>query len=100
MPRPCSQNTSAASAAVSATPHTSGMPNSRLSAMAVPITSARSHAQMATSQAAHWHRLEKREELARQACARSRPVAMPSRTASTCSRIAIRFDSMTTHSRA
>ena len=36
------------------------------------------------------------EYASRQACARSRPLAMPSRAASDCSRIAIRFEIMMT----
>ena len=66
--------------------------------MALPMTSARSQAQMAISQAIHWRSADGRDELARQAYARSMPVATPSRMASTCSRMAIRLDSMMTHS--
>ena len=49
---PCSagSSTSSTSSAVIATPQASGMPNSRLSAMAEPITSARSQAAIAISQ--------------------------------------------------
>ena len=48
-----SQRISRASSAVSTTPSSSGMPNSNCSAMAVPISSARSVAQMAISASTH-----------------------------------------------
>lgn len=41
--------TTSTSKAVRHTPHTSGRPNNKFNAIAEPITSARSHAQMATS---------------------------------------------------
>ena len=87
-----------ASSAVISAPPISGMPNKSLSAIAVPITSARSQAMMAASQATQSRKLTGREKLARQACARSRSVTMPSRAASACNRIAIRFDSRITDS--
>ena len=49
----CSHNTRNTSSAVRSTPISSGSPKSRLSPMAVPITSARSVAQMASSAKAH-----------------------------------------------
>ena len=64
--------------------------------MAAPITSARSHAAMAISQRNHRTRTTGLEKLSRQACARSRPLAMPSRAASACSRIAMRLEIMIT----
>ena len=60
--------------------------------MAVPITSARSVAQIAISASTHSGHDTARGKASRQACARSRPLAMPSRAASDCSRIAIRFE--------
>ena len=68
--------------------------------MAVPITSARSVAQMANSASAHSGQATQRGKASRQACARSRPEAMPSRTHSACSRIAIRLESSATVSSA
>ena len=87
-----------ASSAVISAPPIRGMPNSNLSAIAVPMTSARSQAMIAASQASQSMKLTGREKLARQACARSRSVTMPSRAASACNRIAIRFDSRMTDS--
>ncbi len=51
----------------------SGMPNSRLSPIAVPITSARSVAQMAISAISHSGTDTARGNASRHACARSRP---------------------------
>ena len=45
----CSNRTSSTSSAVMTIPIGSGIPNSRFSAIAEPITSAKSHAAMATS---------------------------------------------------
>ena len=45
----CTSSTMSTSSAVMTTPATSGMPKSRFSATAEPITSARSHAAMAIS---------------------------------------------------
>ena len=80
------------SSAVMITPSSSGMPNSRLSPIAVPITSARSVAQMAISLTTHSGHETQRGNASRQACARSRPAPMPSRAHSACSRIAMMFD--------
>ena len=82
------------------TPQMSGIwGKSRLMAMAEPSTSARSHAAMAISQTIQSAIVVGREKLSRHACARSRPLAMPRRAASACSRIAIRFEMMMTLSR-
>ena len=64
--------------------------------MAEPITSARSQAAIAISHSTHKAIVVGREYESRQACARSRPLAMPRRNASACSRIAMKFDSMIT----
>ena len=49
----CSHSTSMTSSAVIPTPHASGIPNRRFSAIAAPMTSARSHAAMAISHRIH-----------------------------------------------
>ncbi|KXV58778.1 hypothetical protein AD948_10645 [Acetobacter senegalensis] len=63
------------------------------------MTSARSQAMMASSQASHSMMLMAGGKWSRQACARSRPVAMPNRADRPWSRIAIRFDSIITESK-
>ncbi len=68
--------------------------------MAVPITSARSVAQMASSASTHSGHDTKRGKASRQACARSRFEAMPSLMHSACNRMAIRFERSTMHSSA
>ena len=83
---------SSTSSAVRHTPQTSGMPKSRFSAMAEPITSARSHAAMAISHSTQSTKLTGREKWSRQAWARSRPVTIPSLSASAWSRIAMRLE--------
>ena len=75
------------------TPISSGMPNNRLSPIAVPITSARSVAQIAISASTHSGHDTARGKASRQACAKSRPAPIPSRAQSACKRIAIRFES-------
>ncbi len=55
-PRPIRTSTSSASATQSNAPQASGRPNSSFRAMAVPITSARSQAMIAVSQASHSRR--------------------------------------------
>ena len=52
-PRFCSVSSSSTSKPVMSTPTASGMSNSRLSAIAEPMTSARSHAAIAISQSTH-----------------------------------------------
>ncbi|MNR17047.1 hypothetical protein D3C85_1336870 [compost metagenome] len=98
-PRCCRTSTSSTSSTVSATPASSGMLNSRLRAMAVPMTSARSVAQIASSARIHCDQADQREAPCRHACARSMPVTSPSRLASTWSSIAMRLDIATTQSR-
>ena len=66
--------------------------------MAVPMTSARSQAQMATSQASHCAIAEGRDEVSRHACAKSIPVTMPSRVHNTWRNIAIKLESRTIQS--
>ena len=70
------------SSAVSVTPQRSGRWKSSCSAIAAPITSARSHAAIAISQMIHSAIVVGREYVSRHACARSRPLAIPSRAAS------------------
>ena len=65
---------------------------SRFSAMAEPITSARSVAVMATSADSHRGNDTQRGKASRQAWARSRPAPTPSRVHSDCSTIAITLD--------
>ena len=58
IPKPWSARISSTSNAVMRTAQNSGMPNSRLSATALPSTSARSHAPMAISHASQFgHRV-------------------------------------------
>ena len=75
------------------TPISSGTLNRRLSPIAVPITSARSVAQIAISAASQSDHDTGRGKASRQACARSRPAPIPSRAHKDCNRIAIRLDS-------
>jgi hypothetical protein len=60
----------------------SGILKSKFSAIAEPMTSARSQAQMAISQSSHSAMVVGLEKLSRHAWAKSRPLAMPSRAAS------------------
>ena len=53
MPKRVSASSSMTSAAVISTPHSTGMPNSSLSPIAAPSTSARSHAMIAISHSTH-----------------------------------------------
>ncbi len=94
----CRNSTISTSSAVIAMPHGRGIPNSRFSPIADPITSARSHAAIATSHSTQRASVVGREKWSRHACARSRPVTIPSFAASPCSRIAMRFDRRTTES--
>src|ERR1017187_5307853 len=72
--------------------------NSRLSAIADPITSARSQATIAISAPSQSTKLTLRPKASWQTCARSRSVATPSFRLRLCNRIAIRFDAMMTNS--
>jgi hypothetical protein len=74
------------------------MPKSSSSAMAVPISSARSVAQIATSARAQSAKFTGRGKRSRQSCAKSRPVAMPTRAQRACSSMAISEDSSATES--
>lgn len=96
-PRCWSARTIMTSRAVMSTPHTSGMPKSRLSAMAEPMTSARSHAAMAISQMTHRNIATGLGKWSLHAWARSRPVTTPSLTARCCSSIAMRLEMAITH---
>ncbi len=60
-PRFCSSSTSSTSKPVSSTPTASGMWNRSWSAMADPMTSARSHAAIAISQMTQWNSTTGRE---------------------------------------
>ena len=73
------------------TPAGRGKPNSNFSATAEPRTSARSQAAMAISQSTHKMKEVRREYCSRHACARSRPVAMPSFAESACRIIAMKL---------
>ena len=66
-------------------------------ATALPSTSARSQAAMATSASSQLGTRVQAGYSSRQACARSRPVTTPSRAEITCSTTAIRLASSTTH---
>jgi len=94
----CRYSTISTSSAVIAMPHGSGIPNNRFNPIAEPITSARSHAAIATSHSTQRAIVVGREKWSRHACARSRPVTIPSLAASPCSKIAMRFDRRTTES--
>ena len=75
------------------TAQNSGMWNSRLSATALPSTSARSQAPMATSHSSQFGQRVQRGYQSRQHCARSLPVTTPRRAEMTCMKIAIRLAS-------
>ena len=66
--------------------------------MAMPSTSARLQATMAISQKNHSTRLMRGENCARQAWARSRPLARPRRTAAAWNSMAIRLEAKITAS--
>ena len=89
----CSHRIRNTSAAVISTPISSGMPNRRLSPIAVPITSAKSVAQIATSARSQSGYETARGKASRQPCARSRPVATAMRAHRCCRTIAMMFDS-------
>ena len=75
------------------------MPNRSCRPIAEPSTSARSQAAMATSARIQSAQETRRENMERQACARSMPVTMPSRAERLWSKIAIRFDITSTQIR-
>ena len=95
-PNACSARIRNTSAAVMITPISSGMWNSRLRPIAVPITSARSVAVMAISADSHSGNDTQRGKESRHAWARSRPEPTPSRVHSDCSTIAMTLDSSAT----
>ena len=74
------------------TAQNSGMWNRRLSATALPSTSARSQAPMATSLISQFGQRVQLGYQSRQHCARSLPVTTPRRAEMTCMKIAIRLD--------
>ncbi len=98
IPSRCRASSRSTSTAVIITAQSSGMWKSRLSATALPSTSARSQAPMATS-----HRIQLGQRVhpgyqSRQAWARSLPVTTPSLAAMICMKIAIRLATAITHS--
>jgi len=97
-PRARSASTSSTSTTVMHTPANIGRPNRRFSPIAMPSTSARLQATIATSLNSHRARLVRRPKWRRQACARSSPPARPRRTAAAWNSIAIRLEAMTTAS--
>ena len=79
-------------------PVNSGMPKSRFSAIAPPITSARSVAMATSSACTHMSRDTGRGKVSRHISGRSRPVAMPSFAVRVWISIAMRFAATITHS--
>ena len=77
-------------------PGSSGTPNSRYSATAPPITSARSVAMATSSACAHMTRFSGRGRCSRHSSGRLRPVARPSLAVSVCTSMAARFAATTT----
>ena len=97
IPNPCRARSSSTSRPVMMTAHSSGIWNNRLRATALPKTSARSQAPMATSLI---NQLGQRVHLgyqSRQHCARSFPVTTPRRAEMTCMKMAIKLARPTTH---
>ena len=80
------------------TAQSSGMWNSRLRATALPSTSARSQAPMATSQNSQLGQRVQRGYQSRQHWARSLPVTTPKRAEMTCMKMAIKLARPTTQS--
>ena len=99
MPKRCSASSSRTSNPVMMTAHSSGMWNSRLSATALPSTSARSQAPMAISQNSQLGQRVHAGYQSRQPWARSLPVTTPSRAEMTCMKMAIMLARPTTQSR-
>ena len=79
------------------TAHSSGMWKSRLSATALPSTSARSQAPMATSLNSQFGQRVQPGYQSRQHWARSLPVTTPRRAEMTCMKMAMRLARPTTH---
>ncbi len=91
-PSHCRPRMTNTSTAVISTPISSGIPNSRLSPIAVPMISARSVAVIAISANSHSGQDTHVGNASRQACARSRPEPTPSRVHSACSTIAMMLE--------
>ena len=83
---------------MSATPQGSGKRNSICKAMALPTSSARSQATIATSASNHSGKRQARGNRRAQAWARSIPVAMPSLQHNDCSSIAMALERATIQS--
>ncbi|MNP49689.1 hypothetical protein D3C76_1438940 [compost metagenome] len=88
----CSKRIIRTSTAVIMTPYNIGMLNRSFSAMAEPMTSAKSVAAMASSHRAQSIMTTGILNRSRQAWARSRPVTIPSLPARDCNTTAIRFE--------
>ena len=97
IPNRCKANSSSTSKPVMMTAQSSGIWNSKLRATALPSTSAKSQAPMATSLISQLGQRVQRGYQSRQHCARSLPVATPRRAEMTCMKMAIRLASPTTH---
>ena len=97
MPNRCKPKSNNTSNPVMMTAHSNGMWNIRFSATALPSTSARSQAPMATSHNSQLGQRVQRGYQSRQHWARSLPVTTPNRAAITCMKMAIRLAMPTTH---
>ena len=93
IPKRCRASSSSTSKPVMMTAQNSGMWNSRLRATALPSTSARSQAPMATSLISQFGQRVHFGYQSRQHWARSLPVTTPSRAEITCMKMAIRLAS-------
>ncbi len=98
IPKPCKANRRSTSKPVMMTAQNSGMWNSKLRATALPSTSARSQAPIATSLSSQLGQRVHAGYQSRQHCARSFPVTTPKRAEMTCMKTAIRLDRPTTQS--
>ena len=97
IPNRCNASNSSTSRPVMMTAQSSGIWNIRFRATALPSTSARSHAPMATSLISQLGQRVHLGYQSRQHCARSLPVTTPSRAEMTCMKMAIRLARPTTH---
>ncbi len=97
MPSFCRYRSNIVSSNVTTTPHINGKPNSKLSPMAMPSTSARSHAAIAISASRYNTRLIAGGYTSRLHWARSRPLTMPSLALNDCKSSAIRLLINNTH---
>ena len=98
MPKRCRASSSSTSSPVIMTAQKSGIWNMMLMATALPSTSARSQAPMATSQNNQLGQRVQRGYQSRQHWARSFPVTTPRRAEMTCMKIAIKLARPTTQS--